>query len=1551
MTRRRIVAVASAVSLLAIGLLAALVFVSVTQTSFGRERVRRLLMGYASKAHGKVYIGRLGGGLLTGVTIDSLEIRDEQDSVFLATGKVTISYDPRDFLDRRVLLSYVQVERPFVHLKRHPDQTWNWRRIFPPGPKGPRRAERAFGDFVVIDSAVVHDGTVLLTMPWAPDDSLRGAARDSAVAFNLTRPDKDIRREGAGFMKTWRWSRTNGISSYVRLADSDSAGRFFAVERLDMREEDPPFDFRNIRGGVRHLGDSIWLDLSHWDAPGSTGRAAGKVVWGSDLPIRYDIEVVGDSVSLKDVAWVYPTLPTTGGGPMKLHIRNDPRNLSVIDYAIRDMDVRTTGSRLRGAMTFGVGAPVLLVRDVAMDAAPLDFALIRALNGKPFPYDWRGQITGRVAARGGPLTHFVVDSARFVFRDANVPGAVSSGTARGGLDILFPAFTEFHGFQVNAERLDLRTIQFLNPNFPRLGGYVAGRATLDSSWLDVRFRDADLTHADGPGEPTRMTGRGRVTYGEQFMAYDVELDAAPLSLSTLARSYPALPLRGPLRGPLRVRGTIEDLDVATTLTGDAGQLGLNAHFDLFAPRFAMQGSGSFADLDLRRLLAAPPPATAPAADAAGHGEGDGHTASSAVATALREFPPSDLTGQFDAELVGDSLADLEGALALELRRSQLDSVRIYGGGLALHFAAGVLRADTIALETSVGSLRGSGGLGLAADRRDSLRLSFAVDSLGGLRRYLGIAPDSAPGAGAAADSLGGSFTLATTIAGSVDTLDVAGRLDGRGLRVGSSDAHATRGEFSFFDLRHEPRGSVRVELDTVSLGGVALRRAGLRVTLDSRTAGRVALSSESENGPTLLAAAAVERHGRDTLDVRVDTMTVMVAEDRWTLAAPATLRATGAGLTLEPLELRGLDGGRLSLAGSLPETAPISLAFRADSVPLADVALLAQSTVPYTGRLDLQWQATGTRTQPVMQWSASLAEARFGGLSLDRVAARGGYADRRVDASLDLFRRGRPVVIARGRLPVDLSLVPVERRLLDDAPLSGSVRTDSAELSVLEAFTAAVERASGRLEAQVDVGGTWRRPRFTGLFTIGDGALTLPNLGVRLSRVVADIALSGDSVAVRKLEAQTVGERTGRATLTGAVTFNELANPTLDLTLDARNFHVIDRPSVADIELSTERGDPLHLTGSVNGSTLTGGVAIAYADIRIPELAAQKNVVSLDDPEFYRVVDTSLYTNRTLLPNAPPDFVRNLSVRNVQIDMGADTWLRSSEANINLGGAVRVTTSRNERDREKVQFALDGTLSAQRGTYRLNLGVVQRTFAIEQGTLRFYGTDPDLNPALDIIAVHTVRRFDQQDAKRDVRIQVKIGGTLAQPTLEISSRDDARLQQSDLLSYLITGQPSFEVGTAGENLNTLASIALPSVGSYLESRFSGRGLFDYVQLQAVGLGPSGTQSGQQLGSLLGRTRLGLGWQIRDRTFVSVNFGLCQFGSADALSQFNPLDMANSAGGRIEYQLSPRLGVSAALSVEPSTNQLLCLAQQNVSTRSFVPTPRQLGFDLFKKWEF
>ena len=79
--------------MLFLGLVVVAMVVAITQTPFGRERVRDYVVARLKSSlgnRGSAYIGTIGGNLFTGVAIDSLELRDEEDSLFVATGPVTL---------------------------------------------------------------------------------------------------------------------------------------------------------------------------------------------------------------------------------------------------------------------------------------------------------------------------------------------------------------------------------------------------------------------------------------------------------------------------------------------------------------------------------------------------------------------------------------------------------------------------------------------------------------------------------------------------------------------------------------------------------------------------------------------------------------------------------------------------------------------------------------------------------------------------------------------------------------------------------------------------------------------------------------------------------------------------------------------------------------------------------------------------------------------------------------------------------------------------------------------------------------------------------------------------------------------------------------------------------------------------------------------------------------------------------------------------------------------------------------------------------------------
>ncbi len=1522
MSRRRAIVLVSAMLVLGVGLVATLIVVGLTQTSYGRRIVRDLVVEQlAPRVRGSVHVGEISGGLFAGLTVDSLEIRGADDSLFVATGPVTLAYDPRDLVDRRLLLRHVRAERPFVHIRQYEDGSWNFRRIFPSGPPRARKpAQRGFADFIVIDSATVTGGTFLLTMPWHPNDTLKGAKRDSAVRHELARTGIEVRRAGddlapgpsEAYRRSWRWSHIDYASSGIRLAYPDSAGQRFGIARLDVVEHHPPFRFSDVRGEVRLLGDSVWIDVSHFDLPASTGSGEGKIVWGSDLPVRYDIRVKGDSVALADVSWVYETLPTEGGGSMRLHIRNSPDDLRVLDYALSEMDVRTTGSRLRGAMTYGVGGPMLVVKDLDLQADPVDFDLLRTLAGGPFPYDWQGTLTGTVRGPGGRLDRFRVDSSAVVFRDAHVPGGVSSGSGRGMLDISDPAYTRFLGFRVDVARFDLRTPRALNPEFPELDGIVRGRATLDSLWTDIRVRDADVVHQDGAAPPTRLTGRGRITL-DDFIRYDLDLQALPLSLTTIAQSYPGLPLRGGFSGPLRMRGTLADLELVGDLAGDGGRIAVDGRFDLFGPEYSALGTVTTEGLDLATLLDAP------------------------------EAPASQLNARARYTLVGEDLASLQGSFAADVSRSTVDGMEIAPSALRTRFDSGRALLDSLRVQTPAFTLTARGGLGLVASEPDSVSYLLAVDSLGGLRRFL------ADGMGIAAeDTLEGTLELRGVLTGSAEGVAVTGELGGEGLRVGGLRARWARGRLALADPLGDRRGSVAAILDSVTVAGVRLATAGADVQFLGGGRARAHADVTSTSGPRLVAAADLLRVGDSTMQVMPDTVELVAGDNRWWLERTGLVRTSPAGVTVDTIVLRGLGGGRLFVAGSVPVADSVDLSLRADSVSLRDVGLLAQSNTSLDGRLSAALRVLGTRADPVMSFGGGVSGAQIGDVRVASLGLTGRYANELLSGRVVLSQEGTTLLTADAELPLDLALERREQRRLDE-PLRGTISSGRVDLSVLEGFTTAVRDATGSFTVNVALGGTLDRPLLDGGISVADGALSLPNAGIGVRDVQADVEFLGDSIAVRRLHAASVGERDSRLSLTGGIDIAEYSDPRFDLTLTARDFRAIAKPRVADLAVST--APELRLTGPLSGATLTGGVRVERGSVFFAELS-RKRVIDLDDSEFFSVVDTTVFANRTILPNAPPELVRNLTLRDVGIQMGDDVWLRGPEANIQLGGRVNLTTAQDARSRTEssTALALDGVLTAVRGTYRLNLGVVQRTFQIERGSLRFYG-EPDLNPTLDIVAVHTVRQFDRTTARQDVQVRAEIGGTLVNPQLRLSAgvggEGGLALSESDAVSYLVTGAPAFAVGTEQSSELTAARVALSSLGSYLGDRAAG-GLFDVVQVETAGLDRGqggGLRSAGQ--SILAGTRLGLGVQLADRLYVSANAGLCQLGNVVGGAPFNAQDFAESIGVKVDYRLGGGLALSAG--VEPPTQQLFC--GREISARGFAPTPRQWALDLFRTWRF
>lgn len=1384
---RRLRVVLFSAALLA-GVLVLLVAVGgvATRTEYGQERVRGFLSSWlSSKVRGSMYVGRVRGGFLNGVTVDSLEIRDDRGELFVASGRAVVLYDLRDLFDRRTMIRHLELTNAVVHVRQYHDGSWNFRRIFPGGQPAPIGQRRGFGDFVIVDSAVIANGRAMLSLPWRPPEEATRETHARLLREALADTARRVWQTAYGPTRVYRWDEINARLGRSRLAHPDSAGRFINVLQIATVTSSPPFRFSDARGVIQQQGDSVWFEAPHWRLPGSEGRARGTIRWGGGRPVRYAIRVDAETGSLADVAWIYPTFPRSGGGRAMVEVRNAAHDESIIEYAISNMDIRTHGSRLTGRMIVDPSGEILAIRNLAMRASPLDFALLRVVNGEPFPYDWRGTFTGTVNASGGRLDRFRVEHSDLVFADGHVRGASSAATASGVLDITDPGFTVFHGLRLNVSRLDLRTPRAVIPDFPQVSGEVSGTVTLDSLWLDVRARNANLVHRDGDGPVTHVTGSGRITLSDPFLRYDLELFAPQLSLTTLGRSYPDLPLRGEFSGPIRVQGEAPRLGLTTTLDGPGGRVSFDGLVDTDPPSYGAEGEGTFAGADLSRLL-------------------------------RREGAPgSRLNGTYRIAFSAADINSAAGSFTVRVDTSSLGELRLLPSFANGTIAQGMLALDTAALMLPGAAIDAAGTFALTRSGSATMRITAAIDSLAAVTGLLARFVDTVP-------QLGGALRAQ----GQLRTGEVpgfVGQLTGSGLLVGDQKAQTLRGSVDVTRGGGRLSGSVSLAADTVTVRGLRFDHVegAAELPLELGAEGVYHAALRRPGGGTTSIAGRLARDG-DTSRVHVDTLFARVdAERSYRATSPSTIRLARGFVAMDSLIL-----------------APVS--------------------------------GTGSIAVRDLLWSTD--------------------------------------------------------------SVSGVIRSRDADLGLLNGLVPGVTEASGPLSIELSLAGNPAQPRAQGAFTLGNGAAVVS--GARYERITANIELNDTWLQVRELSAETPrgGGRRGAARARGTVDLSDRDNPVFDLEATANNFRAVNRRGFATLDIST--GPALQLKGPYRAATLRGSVIVDEGTIHLPE-RLDKEIASLDDQALFELADTSQVESRSLLPGAPGDFVSNLRLDDVNVVLGEDVWLRSSEANVELGGSLRVTRGLTDGE-DRARLALVGTLNATRGTYVLNLAVVQPTFHVERGTVRFFGT-PDINPTLDIRAIHTVRQPRRTIVREDVRILAAITGSLRAPQLSLSSADNLNLSQSDLLSYLVTGEPAFALtGTSTEYAEQLLTLGGRLAGTLISARIP-RSLFDIVEVRtgAVRLESGSSSVSASYLNTLYNTRVILGKQLSDRWYVGLSTGLCRANFTEGL------------GLHLEYRFNATYFAQGG--IEPGSGDVACVG--TTTARTFQQTPPQLGLDIFRSWRF
>lgn len=1406
----------------------------------GLERVRAMTIGRINTAlagRGTVSAARISGNVTLGhLVLDSVTLRDSAGKPVIEVTRLEVDGALGGIFGRRVALQRVLLIGPRVYLEQGRDALWNIQRIFP------KRATAAAPNrwTVTIDSAEVRDGTLQLLQL----DTL------------VTLPLKERRFEGLGLR-----------AARITVMRPDSIGGHASLLALQSRISAPPVELRDAAGSVRWGQDTIRLDLPNARLPGTHASVTGTIVLGKGVPPRLDLVALADTLDLKDVAWASTLIPKSGGhGTARMTVRSE-QDTHITAYAISALDVKATQSRLMGGFTVLVGhEPV--VRDLAVDLAPLDLNLVRELFGDSVPKkSWQGALRGSVRGTGGPISDLRFDATRLAYEDRRVPGAGGHVVITGSMDAKAKP-SVLKNFVVDITDLDIRTVGAVAKAADSLSGTLHGRVVLDGPTNNLLFHDLVLHHSDGDGMPSRVTGSGRITSDVTSLWMEADLSLDSIAVRTLARDRTTLPLREPLSGTLAVRAVRDTMGLDLLLRADSGTVRFLGYSLLDSTRSVIHGDATLHRIDPRAFIARK---NLPRVIVDGR------------AKVAIDMAPSDTDAHVTVRLDSTSVVGDESVRYGEIR-------------------AGVdrsgLHVDTAEVRTASWHLQARGRLARTGNTNDTLTFAVESDSLAVLHSLLldslGVAT---------MDSIGGRLRMTNgRLIGSLDTLRLEADFGAERIQWNGLSVREAVGEARVGGLPAAATG--RVHFAAKGVGNATYMTKLLTFDADLIEGRRAAASASfaSERDESGAIALHAVRQG-DSTRVLMDSLSLRLGTSHWMLDSAAGVTVRGRDVRVDSIRLSSSGGGSATLAGFVPDTGTIRAHLMLERLPVEELAFTGKVSPELTGIARGELALFGTRDAPLLTLTASFDSVLFREGAVPALHADARYGNRQLDATLVGGGAGaRELFRVESRLPVDLALRSVRERMLD-LPLSVHAVADSAPLAGIEALLPQVSELAGTLTARLDLGGTWKHREITGAAHIRNGAFFLNQFRTAGQAVRLDASFARDTVTIETLRMSDGDNPRDSIYLKGTV-FQRDSAWQVALRSGATNFRVMDDPRVATVDAQWD----LKVDGLLTEPLIGGTVTLPSAILRIGE---QRKV--------RRLRDTTVAIEEEIT-NGP-------RFRALKVFLGNDVRLQSKDANVQLSGQMELGGDLKDP-------YLSGEMLANRGTYRVDLGALKRTFRVDSGVVRVAGTLPII-AGVDIWTSYLVRRPSQDD----ITVGAHLTGTTDDLRLDLSSSTGGvNLAQSEIISYLLFGAPSFALdGQSQTTLKTATAAVLPSLGSTLESALGTVfPFFNSLQVSTVaGSNTYANLTSNPIDAVLNNLAITGGRRVGADGFLNLSAGLCRGARASAAQ-------SSSMWFGIAAEYRPKQGVAAVASMDPGTNPCGTIGKLSQSY--------QFGLDIFKEWK-
>ncbi|MEW9572451.1 translocation/assembly module TamB domain-containing protein [Rhodanobacter sp. Si-c] len=732
--------------------------------------------------------------------------------------------------------------------------------------------------------------------------------------------------------------------------------------------------------------------------------------------------------------------------------------------------------------------------------------------------------------------------------------------------------------------------------------------------------------------------------------------------------------------------------------------------------------------------------------------------------------------------------------------------RSVGGHGKLHLSPGKVLDGQLQLASGGSTVQ----LDARPGRANDANLKLAIASLG----------DWLPDAGGRLD---GQFN----IRGLLPKLAVNGHLQGGALAWQQQRVDTLQLVAGVPDISH-PAGKLELTANGAHLGGLVFQRIHLlaegsqgdhRLELDTRgtqLSGVLALHGALKNGAWngTLSTLNLEPQGLPG----------------WRLQHPSQLAWRDGAFSVSELCLSAGDP-LLCASAKQDKAGNLDASYRLRALPLALLLNAAgESALPL--RVDGSLQGDGQLRRSaagVLSGNASIGSSH-GSITYTEHAEAPllSYDDFALDAELGANSQRfslRASLDHGGSLNGQMSLSGKQQML------GGQLDLRFNNLAFLELLGNTLANVHGQASGNFRLGGTLAQPAVSGAATLGNFAAEVPAAGLKLAQ---------GKLTVRAIDTHSLRVDGSVQSGTGTLAVNGVAGLggaiTTDIAIKGSQFTAADIPA-AKVAISPD----LRLQRNAQGLDLGGSVLLDSADVNLDKLPGAG--ASRASPDVV-VVD-----RKQPEPGAALPFIAT-----VKVDLGRKTHLTGMGLDGRLAGVLTVNERPGRATTGQGQITVSGTYKA----YGQNL-------AIQRGKLLFASTPID-NPGLDIRAIRKLNPNATIDEGQEVGLQ--ISGTAQRPVLTVFS--NPLMEQSDALSYLITGKPLSQVkGGEGDMLGAAAQALGSAAGNLLAKSIGSK----------IGVDDIGVSSNEALG---GNSAFTVGKYLSPRLYLSYGVGLFEPGEVITL---------------------------------------------------------------------